>query len=69
MVSSMKYRDVALKLNANGCRSEQGKGSHVKWYCPCGQHMTAVPRHQTVSPGVVRDVISKMQCLPKGWLQ
>jgi len=27
----MKYPDVALKLNANGCRSEQGNGSLVKW--------------------------------------
>jgi len=29
-VLSMKYPDVALKLNA-GCRSEQGNGSLVKW--------------------------------------
>jgi len=46
-----------------------GKGDHEKWYCPCGQHMTVITRSPTVSPGVVRQAIARMACLPKGWLQ
>lgn len=56
-------------LRANGCTWTQGKGDHVKWYCPCGQHLAVVPHHRVVSAGVVRDTIAKLACLPEGWLQ
>lgn len=69
MVAGMKYRDIAKALVANGCTWRDGKGSHVMWYCPCGQHSVPVQVHREVSNGVVHDVISKLKCLPKGWLQ
>ena len=69
MAAAMKYRDVERSLLAHGCRWVQGKGSHVKWFCPCGEHLVPVQRHRSVSPGVVSDVIHKLACLPKGWLQ
>jgi hypothetical protein len=28
-----------------------------------------IPRHNIISPGVVRDTINRMECLPEGWLQ
>ena len=28
-----------------------------------------IPRHTTFTPGVVRDTIRRLACLPKGWLQ
>jgi hypothetical protein len=65
----MKYRDVERALLRHGCRWEQGKGDHIKWFCPCGQHIAVVTQARNVSPGVVGDVISKLACLPKGWLQ
>ena len=69
MVKAMTYRAVRKALLAQGCRSRMGKGDHEKWYCPCGHHMTVVTKPGTVSPGVVRQAITRMQCLPKGWLQ
>lgn len=69
MVTSMKYRDVEAALLAHACRWREGKGDHRVWYCPCGQHMVVTPRARVTSPGVVRDVIKRMSCLPKGWLQ
>ena len=65
----MSYRDMERKLLANGCTWNQGKGDHVKWYCPCGQHMAVVPKARQVSAGVVGDTIAKLACLPRGWLQ
>lgn len=64
----MRYRDLRRALQAQGCTSRQGKGSHVVWYCPCGKHVVPVPTHREVSPGVVRDIIAKLDCLPEGWL-
>ncbi len=65
----MTYRDMARALVDSDCTPKRGKGDHVKWYCPCGQHMAVVPDARTVSPGVVREVIAKLACLRKGWLE
>ncbi len=69
MAKAMKYRDGEAALLASGCRWKQGKGDHIKWYCPCGNHIAVVTQGGSVSPGVVADTISKLACLPKGWLQ
>lgn len=69
MAKAMKRRDVNRALTTNGCESVRDTGSHTHWVCPCGQHSADVPRHNIVSPGVVRDTIKRLACLPKGWLQ
>jgi hypothetical protein len=69
MVKAMHYRDMARALADNGCTPREGKGDHIKWYCLCGKHMAVVTEARIVSPGVVRDSIAKLACLPKGWLQ
>lgn len=69
MVKEMKYRDIRKAMLAQGCTMRPGKGDHENWYCPCGKHMATVTKTREVSPGVVRDTIDKMRCLPKGWLQ
>ncbi|MCL2091369.1 MAG: type II toxin-antitoxin system HicA family toxin [Micrococcales bacterium] len=69
MAKPMKYKDLAARLRAAGCTSAPGRGDHEKWYCPCGQHMAVVTRPGTVSAGVVRDVVRKLECLPGGWWQ
>jgi hypothetical protein len=55
----MSRRSVERALKANGCEvlSDDGK------------HTAPIPRHRDISPGVVRDTINKLACLPKGWLQ
>jgi len=69
MVKAMKLRDVERALLRCGGRIKSDDGIHTKWICPCGRHSTNLPRHKTMSPGVVRSTISRMSCLPKGWLQ
>jgi predicted RNA binding protein YcfA (HicA-like mRNA interferase family) len=65
----MKLRDIQRALTAAGCMSVSDDGKHTKWRCPCGNHVTAVPRHREISPGVVRNLINDLGCLAKGWLQ
>jgi hypothetical protein len=65
----MRYRKVEAALLAHGCMWKQGKGDHIKWYCPCGEHIAVVTQSGVVSPGVIADTIRKLGCLPDGWLQ
>jgi hypothetical protein len=46
----MRYRDVERALLANGCKWQQGKGDHEKWYCPCGRHIAVVTQARTSHP-------------------
>lgn len=69
VVKAMRYRDIRRSLVAYGCTSRPGKGDHEKWFCPCGHHMGVITRPGDVSAGMVGDIIKKLACLPKGWLQ
>jgi hypothetical protein len=69
MATAMKYRDVERALLASNCTWKPGKGDHIKWYCPCGKHIAVVTQARTVSAGVVADTVTKLACLPAGWLQ
>lgn len=69
MVKAMRYKEVRAALLSQGCLPKQGKGDHEKWYCSCGQHIAVLTQARVVSPGVVADAITKLSCLPKGWLQ
>lgn len=65
----MKRRDVEQAMRAQGCSVLSERGPHTKWGCPCGAHTVPVPRHNVVSPGVVRSIGKRLACLPEGWLQ
>lgn len=65
----MKRRDVEKALRKNGCGVQSDTGIHTKWVCACGDHTANLPRHRHISPGVVRDTIDRLKCLPEGWLQ
>lgn len=69
MANAIRYRTLERKLGKLGCTSRAGKGDHVVWYCPCGQHMAVAVNNRLMSPGVVRDVVAKLACLPEGWLR
>jgi predicted RNA binding protein YcfA (HicA-like mRNA interferase family) len=69
MVKEMKRREVERKLSKQGCVVLSEDGIHTKWGCPCGEHTAAIPRHREISPGVIRNTIRDLECLPKGWLQ
>jgi predicted RNA binding protein YcfA (HicA-like mRNA interferase family) len=67
----MAKRQVARALAQQGCRKLREQGIHEKWQCPpaCARHTTALPRHDEVTAGVIRNLIRDLACLPKGWLQ
>lgn len=67
--SSVGCRTLSRALRRQGCFSRSGKGDHEIWYCPCGRHMAVVTTKSTVSPGLVRQVVTRLECLPKGWLR
>jgi hypothetical protein len=69
MAKAMSLREVNQALLRAGCSVKATSGGHVKWIRPCGQHSANIPRHLTVSPGVVASTIRRMACLPGGWLQ
>ena len=56
-------------MRSNGCSVKSQTGIHDKWICSCGKHSANVPRHGEVTPGVIRDIIKRLECLEKGWLQ
>jgi hypothetical protein len=68
MTTGVRYRILERALLAEGCTSRGGKGDHVVWYCPYGRHMAVAVRARVVSPGVVHDIVTKLACLPRGWL-
>lgn len=68
-MKAMSYRRLVKLLGQCGCTMRQGKGDHEKWYCPDGDHMVPIPHSQQISPGVLRDVVRKLACLPEGWLR
>lgn len=69
MTKAMRYGEVRKALLANQCTGRPGKGDHEVWHCPCGKHIAVVTTARVMSPGVVRDAIKRLDCLPKGWLQ
>ena len=68
VTKGIRYRVLERALLARGCRSRPGKGDHVVWYRPCGGHIAVAVRARVVSPGVVQDIVTKLACLPEGWL-
>jgi hypothetical protein len=67
----MKRRDVLKAFRASGVSfKREGKGDHDVWECDCGEHHEAVLADtREISPGVIRDTIRRLSCLPEGWLQ
>jgi hypothetical protein len=59
----------AVAVRVLGIRQVLLVGDHQKWYCPCGRHIAVIVEARIVSPGVVRDTIKKLACLPEGWLR
>jgi hypothetical protein len=66
---AIRYRSLERALRKRGCAPRRGKGDHVVWYCPCGEHLAVAVDSRFVSPGVKHDIIAKLTCLPEGWLR
>lgn len=67
LMKPMTRRDLVRAMRRAGFTVLRDQGDHTVYQCPCGKHRAAVPRHVTVSAGVVGQV-SKTPCMTKGWL-
>jgi predicted RNA binding protein YcfA (HicA-like mRNA interferase family) len=67
MAKEVKYREIERFLLDQGWRVLRTRGSHEIWGGPNGAGRLTTPRHGTVSPGVVRDVIQMFPNAPKSW--
>jgi predicted RNA binding protein YcfA (HicA-like mRNA interferase family) len=60
----MKYREVARKLSALGCREvpRKGGGSHRKWHNPTTKRSTVVPDWggKDLKQGTVRGAVRQL---------
>lgn len=65
----MSRRTVLAALARHGCEVLRDTGGHTVFICPCGQHRAPVPRHGTITAGVVSSIGKQMVCLGEGWLQ
>jgi hypothetical protein len=66
----MPKRTLTAALKRQHCVKVSEQGKHEKWRCGCEQqHTTAVPRHNQISPTVLKNIISDLKCLPEGWLK
>ena len=58
------------KLTEHGCVPLRDRGGHEVFGCGCASSHTApVPRHSTITAGVVASIEKQMSCLPEGWLK
>lgn len=66
----MARRLVLKALKRQSYTHLRGDGDHDVYGCPCDAgHIASVPRHTTISPGVIRNIIRDNPCRPNGWLQ
>lgn len=67
MAKEVKDREVERFLLDQGRRVLRTRGSHEIWGALDGAGRLTIPRHGTVSPGVVRDVMQVFPNIPKSW--
>jgi predicted RNA binding protein YcfA (HicA-like mRNA interferase family) len=65
----MRRREVERALATQGRTLLRERGGHDVDRGPCGEHSFPLPRHRTISPGVVRNAMACVPCLPEGWLR
>jgi predicted RNA binding protein YcfA (HicA-like mRNA interferase family) len=67
MVKEVKLRDVERFLESSGWHLARTTGGHNVWKSPDGIQTLAIPRHGTVTKGVVRQVVRILPAAPDGW--
>ena len=56
MVSDEPRATMVRELRAAGWTLIRSDGKHDVYGCPCGAHIAPLPRHRTISPGVVASI-------------
>ncbi|MFK0009918.1 type II toxin-antitoxin system HicA family toxin [Paenarthrobacter sp. NPDC090520] len=65
-MKAQKKRDVLKVLKANGWQLVRTTGGHEWWEGPDGQG-EPIPRHNEISPGVIRKLAKKLSDVPPNW--
>ncbi|MDD1478513.1 type II toxin-antitoxin system HicA family toxin [Arthrobacter sp. H16F315] len=66
-MKEIKRKDAEAELIKAGWRIIRQSGKHDVWASPDGAVTVAVPRHRTISPGVVRQIAKTLPTTPSGW--
>lgn len=64
----MSLRKVPAALARHGSEVLRDTGGHTVFVSLCSQHRAPVPRHGTITAGVVSSIGKQMVCLDEGWL-
>lgn len=65
-MKAQKKKDVVKVLKANGWQPVRSSGRHEWWEGPNGIG-EAIPRHNEISPGVIRKLAAKLEQVPESW--
>ncbi|MDE8671027.1 MULTISPECIES: type II toxin-antitoxin system HicA family toxin [Micrococcaceae] len=66
-MKEIKRKEAEAELTKAGWRIIRQTGKHDVWASPDGTVTVAVPRHRTISPGVVRQIAKGLPTTPSGW--
>jgi predicted RNA binding protein YcfA (HicA-like mRNA interferase family) len=66
-VKEIKRKEAEAELVRAGWKIIRQSGKHDVWASPDGMATVAVPRHRTISPGVVRQIAKGLPTTPSGW--
>lgn len=66
-MKEIKRKEAEAELSKAGWIVIRQTGKHDVWASPDRTATVAVPRHKTVSPGVVRQIAKRLPTTPNGW--
>lgn len=66
-MKEIKKKDAEAELIKAGWSIIRQSGKHDVWASPDGAMTVAVPRHRTISAGVVRQIAKALPSQPRGW--
>jgi predicted RNA binding protein YcfA (HicA-like mRNA interferase family) len=66
-MKEIKTKQAERELSKAGFAVIRTSGGHTVWASPDGKQTIAVPRHRTLSPGVVRQIAKLLPAVPPEW--
>ncbi|MUK01625.1 addiction module toxin, HicA family [Vibrio cholerae] len=66
-MKEIKTKQAERELTKAGFAVIRTSGGHTVWASADGKQTIAVPRHRTVSPGVVRQIAKVLPSVPPDW--
>lgn len=66
-MKEIKTKQAEQELSKAGFTVIRTGGRHTVWASADGTQTVAIPRHRTLSPGVVRQVAKLLPSIPPSW--